>query len=318
MPPASPAFDAQVARFLDHLAHERRLGARTVREYGRDLGQLRGFLERGGHPLDATHLDGLVLRSFLASLHGTLAPASLGRKVSALRAFYRYLRARGEVSGNPALVLQRPKQRKDLPRFVTVEDAFRVMDAPAAEEGWPARLRRRDAALLELLYGTGIRVGEAAGLTLARVDLRSGEVKVLGKGDKERVVPLGRAAREALRAYLEVRSEFRSRARPPHAEAFFLGRYGTPLTARQMQRVVQRHGALGAARGDLHPHALRHSFATHLLDAGADLRSIQELLGHASLSTTQRYTHVSVDRLQRVHAEAHPLGDRVDTPEGAP
>lgn len=300
----------QTARFLEHLAHERRLSPRTVDSYRRDLGELAAFLAARGAPEDARRLDGLDLRAWLASLHGRLAPSSLARKVSALRTFLRFCRRVGLVEGNPALLLQRPKQPRLLPDFLTVEDAFRVMDAPGDDEGWPGRLRRRDAALLELLYGTGIRVGEAAALTLRRVDLEARELRVLGKGDKERAMPLGPLACAALAAYLAVRPRFRSAARAPHGTAFFLGRRGTPLSVRQMQNLVRRHGRSGAGRGDLHPHALRHSFATHLLDAGADLRSIQELLGHASLSTTQRYTHVGVDRLQAVHAAAHPLGDR--------
>ena len=311
MEPASESpLASQIARFLDHLAHERRLSPRTVGAYGRDLRELEAFLAEAGGALDVSRLEALELRAFFSRLHGRLAPASLARKVSTLRTFLRYCRRVGLLGDNPALLLQRPKQPRHLPTFLTVEDAFRVMDAPTGDDGWPARLRRRDAALLELLYGTGIRVGEAATLTLARVDLEAKELRVLGKGDRERAVPFAMPARAALEAYLAERARFRTESRPPHPTALFLGRFGTPLSVRQMQNVVRRHGRAGAGRGDQHPHALRHSFATHLLDAGADLRSIQELLGHASLSTTQRYTHVSVDRLQAVHAAAHPLGDR--------
>ena len=184
---------------------------------------------------------------------------------------------------------------------------MRVVEAPAKEPDRDDRLKRRDTAILELLYGGGLRVSELAGLTLDRVDLHRREVRVIGKGDKERLVPLGKEALQALQRYLQIRSSLRTAKRPPDPDALFLGIRGTPLTARQVQNLVRRHGIGGAGRSDLHPHALRHTCATHLLDAGADLRSIQELLGHASLSTTQRYTQVSVDRLMAAYDAAHPL-----------
>jgi integrase/recombinase XerC len=164
--------------------------------------------------------------------------------------------------------------------------------------------------MLEMLYGAGVRVSELRGLTIADVDLAARRVRVMGKGRKERLAPFGAPALEAIRAWLEIRPLVLARAQGGHADAvhaLWLGEHGTALTARQIQNVVRRYGALGAGRGDLHPHALRHSYATHLLDAGADLRGIQELLGHASLATTQRYTHVSVDRLMAVYDKAHPL-----------
>jgi integrase/recombinase XerC len=190
-------------------------------------------------------------------------------------------------------------------RFLTVDEAFRVVEAPESDGARPEPLRLRDAAMLELLYAAGLRVSELAGLKLTSFEGRT--VRVLGKGGKERITPFGGAAETALAAYLAVRPQLRGKDGDQHPDAFFLGRFGTALTARQVQNIVQRYGALGAGRGDLHPHALRHSCATHLLDAGADLRSIQELLGHASLSTTQRYTHVSVDRLMEVYDRAHPM-----------
>ncbi|MEM9067472.1 MAG: tyrosine recombinase XerC [Myxococcota bacterium] len=301
------AFDRQLDAFLAYLQSERRASPRTVDTYRRDLLGLRTYLEEKNLGLDARTYDLAVLRGWLGSLFGRYAPASIARKISTLRSFHRFLRRRGIATHNPAAQLRAPKRAKDLPRFLTVEDAFRVVEAPTEDKGRSAPLRLRDRALLELLYGAGIRVSELATLTLGAVDLERGELRVIGKGNKERLVPMGRAAADALQAYLKARASLRSKKRAPHPTAFFLGRYGTQLTPRQVQNIVRRYGALGAARSDLHPHALRHSCATHLLDAGADLRAIQELLGHASLSTTQRYTHVSIDRLMEVYDGSHPL-----------
>jgi integrase/recombinase XerC len=218
--------------------------------------------------------------------------------------------------------------RKGLPRFLTVDEAFRVVEAPSEDAQREEALRLRDRAILEMLYGAGLRVSELRGLRVDALELADQRVRVLGKGQKERLAPFGSPALEALRAWLEVRPLLLARASntiaetvdPPRRgdaasrsgsrcarDALWLGEKGTALTVRQIQNIVRRYGALGAGRGDLHPHALRHSYATHLLDAGADLRGIQELLGHASLATTQRYTHVSVDRLMAVYDKAHPL-----------
>lgn len=299
--------DGQIEAFLRWGRDERRLATSTIEAYRRDLEQLRDFLVAGGMRADAAAVDVLTLRMFLAELHRTLAASTIARRISTLRSFWRFLRKRRVVEANPAAVLSAPRASKELPRFLTVEDAFRVVDAPKSDAERDERLVRRDTAMLELLYGGGLRVSELSGLTLDRVDLSAREVRVIGKGDKERLVPLGKEAMGALRAYLEVRGSLRTKERAPHPDAVFLGIRGTPLTARQVQNVVRRYGTAGAGRSDLHPHALRHTCATHLLDAGADLRTIQELLGHASLSTTQRYTQISVDRLMAAYDAAHPL-----------
>ena len=318
------ALEEQIAGFARYLADERRLAARTVETYTRDLTALAEFVRDRRAPPDARRIDVIVLRAFLASLFRENQAPTLARKISAIKAFYRFLTRRGIVKDNPTAGLRSPKVRKPLPKFLTVDDAFRVVEAPSEDRGRADELRARDRAMLEVLYGCGLRVSELAGLTLDSVDLTMRQARVLGKGSKERLVPIGNAALEALRAYLDVRPRLRSsktQHQDPHA--LFLGRYGTPLTPRQVQNVVRRYGALGAGRGDLHPHALRHTCATHLLDAGADLRGIQELLGHASLSTTQRYTHVSVDRLMEVYDRAHPLAHGVpekddDSGSGSP
>lgn len=302
--------DRQRTDFLAYVRDERRLAPATVDAYRCDLEALARFVESRGLPADARELDVLALRAYLGSLFGRLGSSTIARRISSAKAFFRFLRRRGDLQENPAAALRAPKRVQELPRFLSVEDALRVVEAPSRDGQRRPRLRLRDAAILEMLYGGGLRVAELAGLTLERLDRGAAELRVLGKGNKERIVPLGREARASLDAYLEVRGRFRTKERPPHPNALFLGRWGTPLTARQVQNIVQRYGQRGAGRTDLHPHALRHTCATHLLDAGADLRSIQELLGHASLSTTQRYTQVSVDRLMEVYDRAHPLAKK--------
>ena len=311
------ALAEQIERFERYLADERRMAPRTVKTYGRDLRALHDFVEDKGLPLDARRIDVITLRAFLASLFRENRAPTLARKISAIKSFFRFLVRRGVMRENPAAALKSPKVPKNLPRFLTVEDAFRVVDAPTEDASRDQPLRARDRCILELLYGGGLRVSELVGLELDSIDRSERIARVVGKGDKERLVPLGTAAIAALDVYLEARPRLRSsRTDDQHPTALFLGQHGTPLTTRQVQNIVRRYGALGAGRGDLHPHALRHSCATHLLDSGADLRGIQELLGHASLSTTQRYTHVSVDRLMEVYDRAHPLAHRKGDDEG--
>jgi integrase/recombinase XerC len=300
------ALARQIDRFGEYLRVERRAAALTVETYTRDLEAMRVFVREQQLPSDAARLDLAALRRFLAVLVPDNAPPTVARKIAALRAFYRYLQKRGEVKESPAAALRLPKIARKLPRFLSVEDASSVVTLqPSAAQ---PLLAIRDRAMLELLYGAGLRVSELASLTLSRLDLPSAQVRVHGKGGKERVLPVGGAAVRALEEYLAVRAQLRNpKTGDAHPEAVFLGRYGTRLSVRQVEQIVKRFGQLALGRSDLHPHALRHSCATHLLDAGADLRGIQEFLGHASLSTTQRYTHVSVDRLFEVYERAHPL-----------
>ena len=304
---ASDPLQRQIDAFAEYLLDERRSSPRTVDTYVRDLQSFREHVIAEGLSPDAQALDIVALRGFLAELFRTNQPSTMKKKVSAMRSFFRFLLKRGMIDRNPAAGLRSPKVPTGLPRFLTVDQAFRVMEAPPKEDGRQERLRARDRALLETLYGTGVRVGELASIDLEDCDLSEGSVRVLGKGGKERVTPLGQSAIEAIRAYLPERRGILAKAKVPDSGALWLSQRGTRLGVRQIQNLVRRHGTLGAGRGDLHPHAIRHSCATHLLDAGADLRSIQELLGHSSLSTTQRYTHVSVDRLMEVYDKAHPL-----------
>lgn len=304
---ASDPLAQQIDAFARYLADERRSSPRTVETYVRDLHAFADYVRGQGLPADARELDIVALRGFLATLFRSDQPSTMKKKMSAVRSFFRFLLKRRIIDHSPAAGLRSPKVGKSLPRFLTVDQAFRVVDAPPKEQARPEPLRARDRALLETLYATGVRVGELASIDVDDCDLHESSVRVLGKGGKERVVPLGKAAVQALRDYLPARAELLGKSRQPESEALWLSRGGRRLSVRQVQNIVRRHGMLGAGRGDLHPHALRHTCATHLLDAGADLRSIQELLGHSSLSTTQRYTHVSVDRLMEVYDRAHPL-----------
>jgi integrase/recombinase XerC len=303
----------QIERFLRYLAEERRASPRTSETYGRDLRALEHWLgEKHGttsERLDAARLELRDLRSFLAATAKNQEPATLIRKVAALRAFYRFLMRRAGLTKSPASELRAPKLRRKLPLFLSAEKAGETMEMPTATGTQATHLR--DRAMLEMLYGSGLRVSELVGLDLASIDLAGAIARVRGKGDKERLVPIGSQAVAQLEAYLEVRGELRhARHGTQDARALFLGVHGDRIGVRQVQILVKRYGALASGSNALHPHALRHSCATHLLEAGADLRSIQELLGHASLSTTQRYTHVSTDQLQAIYTKAHPLSRR--------
>ena len=304
---ASGPLDEQIDAFAQYLADERRSSPRTVETYVRDLRSFRDWVRGEGLPEDARELDIVALRGFLSSLFRSDQASTMKKKVSAVRSFFKFLLKRRIIDHNPASSLRTPKVPKGLPRFLTVDQAFRVMEAPPKESERAKPLKARDRALLETLYGTGVRVGELASMNIGDFDFTERSVRVLGKGGKERIVPLGQAALEAVQAYLPERRGLQAKAKQGDQDALWLARSGRRLSIRQVQNIVRRHGTLGAGRGDLHPHAMRHSCATHLLDAGADLRSIQELLGHSSLSTTQKYTHVSVDRLMEVYDRAHPL-----------
>jgi len=297
--------EAAVEDFLVSLAEERRASPNTVAAYRRDLTQLRAFAEEEGET-DLDGVDRLLLRKWLGQLARDRKPSTVARKISTVRTFYRHLQRTGQLAENPAERLEAPKLVRPLPTFLDAETTGEVIDVVSDQDDTP--IVRRDAAILELLYASGIRVSELCGLDLDRLDLRHAEARVIGKGDRERLVPLGRAAVAALGRYLEERDQL-LRPKSPDADraAVFLSYRGRRLEPRRIQQLLRRFGVLGAGRADLHPHAMRHSCATHLLDGGADLRSIQELLGHRSLSTTQRYTHTSIDGLIRVYDRAHPF-----------
>jgi integrase/recombinase XerC len=301
------ALERLVVRFTTHLLTERRASEHTVLAYGSDLRALfeyvRGRVTRAG----IQDIDKLMLRSWLAELARNVSPTTLSRKLASVRTFFGFLERESLVQKNPARELSSPKLRRKLPRFLGASAAAEVMEAPLAAAVSEIE-RARDTALLEVLYGSGLRVSELVGLDLAHVALDEASLRVLGKGKKERIVPIGGKAKSAIEHYLTRRPELRHpKTGAQDDKALFLSCRGARLGVRRVQTLVQRYGGLGAGRGDLHPHALRHSCATHLLEGGADLRAIQELLGHSSLSTTQRYTHVSLDQLMAVYDRAHPL-----------
>lgn len=304
----SDELTAQIGRFADYLRSEKRASPNTTAAYLRDLHALHAFLESKSLPLDARRLGLVSLRAWLAHLFDGNTPQTLARKIASVRALYKFLLKRGVTKDNPAALLKLPKVKKPLPLFLTVDDAFRVVEAPTAAMEGADPLRLRDQAILELLYGSGLRVSELAAMSMSQLDMKTHMAHVIGKGNKERLVPLGKACIDALEHYFAARSRLcHPQTGARDHDAVFLGHHGTRLTTRQVQSLVRKWGTYGAGRTDLHPHALRHTCATHLLDAGADLRGIQELLGHASLSTTQRYTHVSIDRLMEVYDRSHPL-----------
>lgn len=307
--PAGPALSSLVERFAEYLAFERTCSAHTVLAYRRDLSGLERFLEEQlSRPPVLADVTRLSLRAWLGELARSLAPTSIARKLSSVRALFVFLGRAGEVRENPAALLQSPKLRRGLPMVLRAEAAAEVMVAPDVTAEGDEVEQLRDRVMLELLYGSGLRVSELGALDLLSVDLRAAELRVLGKGKKERLVPLSGKSIEALERYLPRRGELRDqRSGHQDPQALLVTRRGKRLGVRRIQALVQRYGALGAGRADLHPHALRHSYATHLLEGGADLRVIQELLGHSSLSTTQRYTHVSLDQLLAVYDKAHPL-----------
>jgi integrase/recombinase XerC len=297
-----------VTAFLEHLAGERRAASNTVKAYGRDLRQLHAFAaERCGTELTVSMLDKRLLRAWLASIGPAATPETLSRKLSSLRTFFRFLQRAQVIADNPARAISSPKLGKRLPAFLGVDAASQVMEAPSEYPIAPA-FQARDTLILELLYGSGLRVSELAALDLDDFDRSAELARVLGKGNKERLVPLSGKAWSALAGYLQLRAILKHpKTGRQHPSALILNRFGQRLTVRSIQHLVRRYGALGAGRSDLHPHALRHSCATHMLEGGADLRAIQELLGHSSLSTTQRYTHLSMEQLLKVYDHSHPL-----------
>jgi integrase/recombinase XerC len=282
--------------FLVHLSRERGLSPNTTRAYRDDLRQLFAYLDRQG--LSFAQIDHRVLRAFLASLAGDCVAASLARKLSSLRTFYGWAEHVGLIRGNPALKLRAPKIVRHLPEIFRAEEVAAVLEAT----GDDSPSGRRDRALFELLYSCGLRASELCDLDLPDLDIAEALVRVVGKGNKERVVPVGRQALLSLQRYLDVRSQLCREA----VAALFVNDHGGRLL-RQNLSVRLRRAVLKAAVGrHMHPHMLRHCFATHLLENGADLRSIQELLGHASLATTQRYTHVDLSHLMAVYDKSHP------------
>lgn len=285
--------------FLDQLRHERNASTHTVAGYRRDLKQFIDYLD--ARRVALRHADNLQIRGFMAELHERrLRKSSLARKLAAVRSFFKHAVKRGWVAENPASVVATPKQERLVPSFLTEEEMAGFLDLPSSKEP----LDLRDKAALELLYATGIRVSELVGINLEDVHLGERLVRVRGKGKKERIVPFGSIARERLRDYLRARPGLLAERTGEYA--LFLNYQGRRLTSRSVERMVDKYIRQTAVRRKISPHSLRHSFASHLLSRGADLRVIQELLGHESLATTQKYTHLDLGRLMDIYRKSHP------------
>jgi len=288
-----------VAKYLGELAR-RGASQHTLRNYGSDLDQLRDYLAPVGEP-DIEQLDITLLREWLASLYDQgLSTVSIRRKIAAVRAMFKFLREEGVVQKNVAAQLRTPKTKQRLPDLMSAEKANNLLDA--VEDGSPVEKpsKERDLAILELLYGCGIRVSELVGINLEDLDVGEGWLRVRGKGNKEREVPIGGRAAEAVTRHIEARRA------EPQERALFVNPRGRRLTDRQVRRLVKFYALVVTGDSTVHPHSFRHAYATHLLSDGADLRAIQELLGHARLSTTQKYTQVSLKDLQAVYDRTHP------------
>jgi integrase/recombinase XerC len=281
-------------KFLRHLEIERGMSQHTLRAYRKDLETFAAYAEKEPEDIEMIDVRGFVARQIKDGLSKTTA----GRRLAAVRSFLKFLTREGFLKANPAKLVTTPKAEKHLPKFLSVDDVFALIEKPDTI----SFVHARDRAILELLYSSGLRVGEVAGLNVEDVNTGEGLVKVKGKGRKERIVPVGSKAVDAIKAYMVEKILLKKKNK-----ALFLNRTGSPLSERGIRRIVVKYARLIGVSGQIGPHTLRHTFASHLLQAGADLRVIQELLGHASLSTTQKYTHLDITHLMDVYDKAHPL-----------
>ena len=297
--------------FMAYLRDQRSYSQHTVRNYRNDLKQFSEFLTSKGYSshkeskddFRVEAIDALTIRRYVGDLYGRLRRTSIARKLSAVRSLFLFLEKQGLVKGNPAADIATPKLEKYVPTYLPVDDVFRLLERPDREKP----LGLRDLAILEVLYSCGIRVGELEGLNISSVDFDERLVKVIGKGNRERVVPIGRQALLAVRNYLDAIHQIRRKKGGVSQDSpLFINFQGGRLSARSVGRIIKKYVKETGLTSEISPHSIRHTFATHLLDGGADLRSVQELLGHASLTSTQKYTHVSLDRLMEVYDNAHP------------
>lgn len=297
----------QLRDFRRWLEMEKGYSPHTVSGYMRDLEEFSHHLPE---KTTAREVEQNHIRSFVVGLHGRNSSASIARKLSALRTFFRFLRREKVIESDPTAAISGPKLGKAMPVFLTVDEVFQLLEEPGGKD----RFMLRDRAILELLYSTGIRVAELVSRDISDLDFETEVLSVRGKGRKERLVPVGRPAREAVSEWLEQRDSLirdrAARGREVERKALFLNGRGSRLTVRSVERLVKAYGERAGIGQTVTPHALRHSFATHLLEMGADLRSVQELLGHSSLSSTQRYTHLNLDHLSEVYDKAHPLAGK--------
>ncbi len=286
-----------IDKFIRYLEVQRAASAHTVRAYRKDLADFSDYVKKPPKEIDLIDIRGFIALQIRSGLSKTTA----GRRLGAVRSFLKYLYREGQITSNPARLVSSPKIPSHLPKFLTVDDAFSLVEKPEAI----GFIHARDRAILELLYSSGLRVSEVAGLKVEDMNTKEGLVKVRGKGKKERIVPVGSKAVDAIKTYLVEKILLKRKH-----NALFLNRKGTPFSDRGIRRVVVKYARLIGINGQIGPHTLRHSFASHLLQGGADLRVIQELLGHSSLSTTQKYTHLDLTHLIDVYDKAHPLADK--------
>ncbi len=288
-------FSYYIEKFLNYLEIEKNYSSHTVINYKRDLEEFHSYLETNFKGIDVKKIDYFILRKFLSYLNlRKIGKKTISRKISTLKSFFKFLNREGIIESNPATSLLYPKKEKDLPKFLTEEEMARLIDAPQGNDLWSLR----DKAILEFLYSTGARVSEVVNLKKDDLDLISGIVKVKGKGRKERILPLGEPAVRALRNYLKERKD--------KSCYLFINRRGGRLSDRGIRLILDKYIKRLSLNCKVSPHTIRHSFATHLLNRGADLRSVQELLGHSSISTTQVYTHLSIEHLKNTYEKTHP------------
>ncbi len=302
-----------IERFLTWLSDEKGYSHHTVVNYRRDLFE---FADKAGRDTALGSLDVPLIRKYVYSLNIRNKSSSVARKLSALRTFFRFLEQERVIRLNPMGSIPMPKQEQHIPVFLSVDEVFALLESPGAGDSFVTR----DRAVLELLYSTGMRVSELVGCNLASLDFANEMVRVRGKGNRERIIPFGTQAVNTLRPYLHEREELlRNRlqqGKKTDKEALFLNSRGTRLTSRSIERLIAAYGRKAGIDKPVTPHVLRHSFATHLLEMGADMRSVQELLGHASLSTTQKYTHLDMVHLMRVYDKAHPKARKAESRGG--
>lgn len=296
-------FNGLICKFIKHLELERGCSSHTLRAYKKDLDEFSSYCSCSPSDIEVAKIRGFISELVIKGK----SKSTVSRKLAAIRSFLAFLYQEGYCKLNPAKFIPLPKKPQQLPKFLSVDEAFELIQSP---EGLNF-IRIRDRAILELLYATGLRVTELAEITMEDINLREGLVKIKGKGKKERIVPFGNKSAEALKSYIVERMLFKKKK--PNAEKqthLFLNIRGEKLTDRQIRRIVVKYANISGIKGQIGPHTLRHTFATHLLIAGADLRVIQELLGHSSLSTTQRYTHLDIEHLINVYDKSHPFGNK--------
>ncbi|MBE9570690.1 MAG: tyrosine recombinase XerC [Proteobacteria bacterium] len=299
-----------IEQFIEYLRNQKRYSLHTIRNYQIDLRQFSEFValrearsEGENSDPGIGMIDSQVIRTYLGSLYGRFRRSTIARKLSAVRSFFLFLERKGLTKWNPAADIATPKLKKYMPTYLLVDEVFRLLERPEREKP----LGLRDLAILEVLYSCGFRVSELEALTISSIDFDERLVRVIGKGDKERIVPIGRQALQAVRNYLEATQYLRRKSvYISQDEPLFINFRGGALSGRSIGRIIKKYAIESGLTADVSPHSMRHTFATHLLDGGADLRAVQELLGHESLSTTQKYTHVSLDRLTEVYDKAHP------------